>query len=113
VEDEIDYDILNPEEEEKQEGDRSSRDRKSTGSGSSSFVITKCDSTPESAKVKKSVDSIFKERLNKLKMEQMKDMVLSDQLDYRDPQNFSEFAQEIYQNMMAEEARHMVDPNYL
>ena len=43
----------------------------------------------------------------------MKDMALSDQLDYRDPQNFSEFAQEIYQNMLAEEEKYMVDPSYL
>jgi len=35
--------------------------------------------------MKKSVDAIFKERLSQLKKNQMKDMALSDQLDFRDP----------------------------
>lgn len=43
----------------------------------------------------------------------MKEMALSDQLDFRDPQNLSEFAQDIYQNMLAEETKIMVDPQYL
>ena len=69
VEDEIEYDVLNPEEEDKND-ERSSRGRKSTGGSSESFVVTKCDSTPESQnKGKKSVDAIFKERLQNLKKE--------------------------------------------
>ena len=43
----------------------------------------------------------------------MKDMTLSDKLDFRDPQNVSEFTQEIYQNMIRDEAACMVDPDYL
>ena len=40
-------------------------------------------------------------------------MTLSDQLDFKDPQNVSEFAQDIYLSMRSEEARNMVDPDYL
>ena len=40
-------------------------------------------------------------------------MILSDQLDFRDPQNLSEYAQEIFMNMMKEEKDWMVDPEYL
>jgi hypothetical protein len=43
----------------------------------------------------------------------MKDMVLADQLDFRNPQYVSEFAQEIYENMRKEEDSCMVDPDYL
>ena len=38
---------------------------------------------------------------------------MSDQLDYRNPQNVSEFTQEIYENMRKEEEANMVDPDYL
>ena len=34
-------------------------------------------------------------------------------MDYRDPQNLSEFAQEIYENMLSQETKFMVDPQYL
>lgn len=40
-------------------------------------------------------------------------MPLSDKLDFRDPQNVSEFTQEIYQNMIREETKGMVDHEYL
>ena len=43
----------------------------------------------------------------------MKDMTLSDKLDFRDPQNVSEFTQEIYLNMIKEEKEFLVDPDYL
>ena len=43
----------------------------------------------------------------------MKEMTLSDKLDFRDPQNVSEFTQEIYKNMIKEESKGMVDPEYL
>ena len=43
----------------------------------------------------------------------MKDMTLSDKLDFRDPQNVSEFTKEIYQNMKKTEDQGMVDHNYL
>ena len=40
-------------------------------------------------------------------------MTLSDKLDFRDPQNVSEFTQEIYQNMIRTESQGMVDSDYL
>lgn len=43
----------------------------------------------------------------------MKNMTLSDKLDFRDPQNVSEFTQEIYKNMIKEEKQSMVDHEYL
>lgn len=43
----------------------------------------------------------------------MKGMTLSDKLDFRDPQNVSEFTQEIYQNMLRTEKQAMVDHQYL
>jgi hypothetical protein len=43
----------------------------------------------------------------------MKEMVLADQLDFRNPQCVSEIAQEIYVNMRKEEDGCMVDPDYL
>jgi hypothetical protein len=39
----------------------------------------------------KSVHEIFKERIQAWKKEMMKGMTLSDKLDFRDPQNVSEF----------------------
>ena len=43
----------------------------------------------------------------------MKGMTLSDKLDFRDPQNVSEFTQEIYQNMIRTEEQGMVKHDYL
>ena len=43
----------------------------------------------------------------------MKGMTLTDQLDFRDPQNLSEFSQTIYESMRDEEDAAMVDPHYL
>jgi len=43
----------------------------------------------------------------------MKTLPLSDQLDYRNPQVLSEFSADIYQTMLKDEVKHMVDPNYL
>lgn len=43
----------------------------------------------------------------------MKGMTLSDKLDFRDPQNVSEFTHEIYQNMIRTEEQSMVDHQYL
>lgn len=40
-------------------------------------------------------------------------MVLADQLDYRNPQNCSEFAQEVYENMLKEEELNRIKPDYL
>ena len=40
-------------------------------------------------------------------------MNLADQLDFKNPQCVSEFAQEIYENMIKEEDACMVDPDYL
>lgn len=62
---------------------------------------------------KKSVAEIFAERKQKYKREQMKTLPLSDQLDYRNPQVLSEFSSDIYQTMLRDEVKNMVDPNYL
>ena len=41
-------------------------------------------------------------------------MALSDKVDFRDPQNVSEFTQDIYMNMLKEETKGMVeDHEYL
>jgi len=40
-------------------------------------------------------------------------MTLTDQLDFRDPQNLSEFSQKIFETMRKEEETAMVDPSYL
>jgi hypothetical protein len=42
------------------------------------------------------VKQVCTERLTKYRKEMLKRMVLSDQLDYRDPQQAAEYAQEIY-----------------
>ena len=49
----------------------------------------------------------------KLRKEQMKNMNLNDQLEYRNVQNLSEYAQSIYENMRIEEVEKMVPVNYL
>lgn len=43
----------------------------------------------------------------------MRGLPLSDKLDFRDPQNVSEFTQEIYKNMLRDEVNGMVDHEYL
>ena len=47
------------------------------------------------------------------KKKNLPQMTLSDQLDYRDPQNLSEFAQDIYHNMRTEEVVKKVPADYL
>ena len=69
-----------------------------------------CDTQVE---VKKSVQEVFKERIAKWRKTQMKDMNMADQLDFKNTQCVSEFAQEIYENMLKEEDACMVDPQYL
>jgi ribosomal protein S18 len=74
---------------------------------SASSEFKRCDNS------KKSVAEIFAERKQKYKRDQMKTLPLSDQLDYRNPQVLSEFSTQIYQTMLKDEVKHMVDPNYL
>ena len=62
---------------------------------------------------KQTVTEIFQARLAKMKKEQMKSMNLNDQLEYRNVQNLSEYAQTIYENMREEEVSKMVPVNYL
>lgn len=92
-----------------------SNDNNSTVSNStnSKDIIILNHNDSDHKKSKKSVEEIFKERIQAWKKRIMKDMTLSDKLDFRDPQNVSEFTQEIYQNMIREEAACMVDPDYL
>ena len=77
--------------------------------------VMESDSTvsSESKNVKMTCRQVFEERIKKFNKEMKSDMILSDQLDYRDPQNLSEYAQEIYENMKSEEVMWMVDPEYL
>jgi len=63
--------------------------------------------------MKKTCRQVFEDRIKKFNKDMKTGMILSDQLDYRDPQNLSEYAQEIYENMKSEEAMWMVDPEYL
>jgi len=61
----------------------------------------------------KTVREVFQDRIKKFNKEIKVGMLLSDQLDFRDPQNLSEYAQEIFINMKNEEQMWMVDPEYL
>lgn len=61
----------------------------------------------------KSVAQIFKERCAEMKKEIMPKLTLGDQLDFRDPQMLSEYANDIYLVMRKEEVAAMVPPDYL
>ena len=62
---------------------------------------------------KKSVSQIFKERCAEMKKQILPTLTLGDQLDFRDPQMLSEYAQDIYEVMRKEEIAAMVPPDYL
>ena len=55
----------------------------------------------------------FRERVKQYKKKEMKEMAVQDQIDFKDPQNVSEFTQEIYQTLRLQEMDNMVDPSYL
>lgn len=55
----------------------------------------------------------MKERLAQYKKTVLKDMVLSDKLDMRDPQSIAEYAQEIYESMKTLEPHYKIDSEYL
>jgi hypothetical protein len=59
------------------------------------------------------VSQIFAERMRKYKKELMTTICLKDQLAFKDPQNVSEFSQEIFVNMRKEEVSKMVPVDYL
>ena len=61
----------------------------------------------------KSVAQIFKERCAEMKKEIMPKLTLGDQLDFRNPQMLSEYANDIYLVMRKEEVAAMVPPDYL
>ena len=61
----------------------------------------------------KSVSQIFKERCAEMKKQILPTLTLGDQLDFRDPQMLSEYAQDIYEVMRKEEIAAMVPPDYL
>jgi hypothetical protein len=54
-----------------------------------------------------------KERLQQYRKTMTKSMILSDQLDMRDPQSIAEYAQEIYRSMRDLEPYYKIDHNYL
>jgi flagellin-specific chaperone FliS len=54
-----------------------------------------------------------KERLTQYRKTILRGMVLSDQLDMRDPQSIAEYAQEIYDSMIDLEANYKIDNDYL
>jgi len=60
-----------------------------------------------------SVKDKCKERIDEFKKQLKKTMPLTDQLDMRDPQCISEFAQEVYQSMIDKEPLYAVDYEYL
>ena len=59
----------------------------------------------------KQIQRTFRERCLQLKKEQQKKMVLSDQLDFKDPQNLSEFTDAIFNNMLKQEAETQITPH--
>lgn len=88
-------------------------DNESTISSQSQNTLVNATIQSLDNKNEKTVDQIFKERVSKWKKLEMKKMSLSDQLDFRDPQNVSEFSQAIYENMKKQELENMVNPDYL
>ena len=61
----------------------------------------------------KTVNDIFKERLATFRKQIMKGMVFSDQLDIRNPQMVSEFADDIYATLRKQEVEFQVEADYL
>ena len=55
----------------------------------------------------------FHDRVQQWKKDNLKNMTLSDQLEFRNPATVADCAQSIYENMRFEEDRNMVDPEYL
>ena len=55
----------------------------------------------------------FRERVKQYKRKEMKNMITQDKIEFKDPQNVSEFTQEIYLKLREQEMANMVDPSYL
>jgi hypothetical protein len=55
----------------------------------------------------------FRDRMRLYKRESKKEMPMSDQLDFEDPQNVSEFQQAAYESMRAAEVDCMFDCDYI
>jgi len=61
----------------------------------------------------KSVSEIFKERCEKAKNAQKKNLPVQDQVEYNNPQALSELSQEIFENMKKDEVSKMIPVDYL
>jgi len=61
----------------------------------------------------KTIAEVFAERIANARASQMKEMTLTDQLDYKNPHALSEFSQEIFLNMKRDETSKMVPVDYL
>ena len=59
----------------------------------------------------KSIRLELEKRIKKAKMTQQKDMVKADRLEFDNPQNVSEFSQNIYLNMLKSEQDHLIIPH--
>ena len=59
------------------------------------------------------VKKTFRDRLRKNRREIKKNMPISDQIDFNDPQNVSEFQQNAYECMRRDEVHGMFDPEYI
>jgi hypothetical protein len=71
-----------------------------------------CDKKQKEEKAEE-VREKCKERLAQCRRTMLKTMVLSDQLDMRNPQSVAEFAGEIYQSMKDLEPMYQIDHQYL
>lgn len=60
-----------------------------------------------------SVSEVTKERLQAYKKKIMKEMTFADQLDMRDPQCVTEYANDIFSNLRRQEEGFQLQPDYL
>ena len=108
---------LNPVEESKSDGQRTSTEE-SKGVNSDNDLVLSTTRTSQTNMTmaqnnNSSVSEVFKQRLVNYRRQISKNMVFSDQLELRDPQMVAELATEVYKNMRTIETKLKVDANYL
>ena len=86
-------------------GDASSSNNENSSHYSSGASTQKSDSP--------SVAERCKDRLTNARKQTLRKMILSDQLDMRDPQSGAEYAEDIYKTMKEQEIEYRVDASYL
>lgn len=62
---------------------------------------------------KAKVQKIMRDRMRKYRRESKKNMPISDQVEFNNPQNVSEFQQKCYENMRSQEQVNMFDCEYI